>query len=483
MVKRLISAWMYRRPGLFPAIAGLLLCAPLAAWAQAGVPFTVDTSGGKNAAQSRNSQTRETRQRPLSDRLPDKPSLPPAYSIPIEPLGFSAPGSIYLGVRNSLVSLDFLDENRLLFTFRVPGLIRREPGDSEAGEERQIRAVVLTLPAGKVESEALWTVHDRLRYLWMLKDGHFLLRDRDGLAQGDAKLELKPYLQFPGPLLWLELDPTEQFLVTNSREPKAAAAKAGEVDSPENHPSDQDLSPGAPATAAAGVVADGQKPATESDPDQTDFVLRILRRDSGKVMLVSRLRSTVHLPINADGYLESLRGNGQQWALNLDSFSGGSTVLGRVDSACSPVFDFVSQREALVTACDSEGGRELVALSTGGRRLWEVSTAATEVWPLLVRAPDGSRLAQESLVINHAVNAYSPLDGEDVKGQLIRVFDAASGHVMLEAQASPVLDAGGNVAISPSGRRVAVIGAGGIQIFDLPEAPKLPDAAVNQTGR
>ena len=469
MVKRLLAVRICQRAGVLLAVAGLLLCAPLAAWAQAGVPFTVDTSRGGTAAKSRNSQTHETRQRPLSDRLPDKPTLPPTLSIPIEPLGFSAPGPIYLGVRNSLASLDFLDENRLLFTFRAPGLMRREPGDSDASEERQIRAVVLALPEGKVEAEALWTVHDKLRYLWMLKDGHFLLRDRDGLAQGDAKLELKPYLQFPGPLLWLELDPTEQFLVTNSREPKAAAGKAGEV--------------GSPDSAQASIVVDGQKPTTESDPDQTDFVLRILSRASGKVMLVSRLRTTVHLPINTDGYLESLRGNGQEWMLNLDSFTGGSTVLGHVDSACSPVFDFVSQREALVTACDDEGGSELVAMSTDGRRLWEISTAATEARPLLVRAPDGSRLAQETLVITHAINAYSPLDGEDVKGQLVRVFDAANGKVALEAQASPVLDAGGNVAISPSGRRVAVIGAGVIQVFDLPEAPRLPDAAVKQAGR
>jgi len=67
--------------------------------------------------------------------------------------------------------------------------------------------VVLTLPEGKVEAEALWTVHDRVRYLWTLKDGHFLLRDRDGLAQGDATLVLKPLPTVPGATgFWLELD-------------------------------------------------------------------------------------------------------------------------------------------------------------------------------------------------------------------------------------------------------------------------------------
>src|SRR5258708_2413548 len=49
----------------------------------------------------------------------ENPSQPPAFAIPVEPLGFFAPGAIYQGERESLVSLDFLDENRLLFTFHA----------------------------------------------------------------------------------------------------------------------------------------------------------------------------------------------------------------------------------------------------------------------------------------------------------------------------------------------------------------------------
>ena len=478
MVKRLQT--LLRRAGLGLALAGVPLCALPAAQAQA-------------SAASPANQPRAGKERPVHDRLPDKPSLPPAFTIPAEPLGFSAPGPIYLGQRNSFASLDFLDENRLLFTFRVPGLIRREAGDSASSGERQIRAVVLALPAGTVQAEALWPVHDRLRYLWMLKDGHFLLRDRDGLLQGDATLELKPFLHFPGPLLWLELDPSQQFLVTDSREPAATATKPGDVPSPSSHPSDEDPSPhpsehkslagdpespGTPASAQANMVADGQKPG-----GQPDLVVRILRRDSGRVMLVSRVRSTVHLPINSDGYLESLRANGGQWLLNLNYFSGGSRVLGRVDSTCSPTIDFVSQQEVLVTTCVSSGADKLVAMATDGRRLWEDLTSAAAVWPLLVMAPDGSRLARETLAVTHAVNAYSPLEREDVKGQLVRVFDAANGKVALEAPASPALDAGGNVAISPSGRRVAVLNDGAIQVFELPAPSPLAGTAGDQPGR
>jgi len=39
---------------------------------------------------------------------------------------------------------------------------------------------------------------------------------------------------------------------------------------------------------------------------------------------------------------------------------------------------------------------------------------------------------------------------------------------VLTTPASPVLDGGGNVAISPSGKREAVLNAGAIQVFELP---------------
>ncbi len=441
MVKR--RRTLSGQAGVSLVLAGLTLGMAIAGLAQGSTTFPT-------------SQSRAGKERPLPDRLPEKPTISPSFSIPVEPLGFSAPGPIYLGQRNSLVSLDFLDENRLLFTFRVPGLMHREAGSDAWSDERQIRAVVLALPSGTVAGEALWTVHDRVRYLWMLKDGHFLLRDRDGIEQGDATLTMKPLLHFPGPIQWMEMDPSQQYLLTNSREPADAVQQPGDVPSP--------------PTAHASMSVDGEKPTIVPD-----LVVRILRRDSGQVMLVSRTRSAVHLPINSDGYVETLRANGEQWLLNLNYFSGGSAVLGHVNSTCPPSIEFISQRELLVTVCDGAGGHRLVAMGTDGRRLWEDPSSPQAIWPLLIMAPDGSRLVRETLAVNHEVNAYSPLDAEDIKGQLVRVFDAANGKVALDAPASPALDAGGNVALSPSGRRVAVLDAGAIEVFELPAPPPLAD--------
>ncbi len=354
MAKRLFAAGWGLRAGLGLAAVGAALCA--VATVQGQIP---DAPCQRSSPQ----------ERALPDRLADKPSQPPAFKIPVAPLGFSGPGAIYLGQRNSVVSLDFLDENRLLFTFRVPGLVHRDAGE---GEERQIRAVVLKLPAGTVEAEALWTVHDRQRYLWALSGGPLSAARPQQSGDGRRHAGAEALFALSG-----------------------TAAVAG--DGPHATVSGDQL-----ARAGGGQkFRRGSRPATQNGygqkPDgESDLEVRILRRDSGQVMLVSRARSTVHLPINSDGYLESLRAMGNEWLLNLKYFSGGSTIVGQVESSCPPLFDFLSQREVLATTCTPQGAGKLVAMTTEGRRLWDAETSDTTMWPLVVRSPDGLRLAREA---------------------------------------------------------------------------------------
>lgn len=446
MLKQLLRAVVYLHAGLVLAVAASLLCSPPPAHARpssrvTGI-FAALGSGKKKEAPP--------------ERPPIRSTQPPALTIPVEQLGFSAPGEFYLGSRNSLVSLDFLDENRLLFTFRVPGLIHRDHNSIGNSDERQIRAVVLHLPDGNVQAETLWTLHDRSRYLYMLKKGQFLLRDGNDLRVGDASLQLKPFLHFPGPILWVEMDPSQQFLVAGSSEPKSENPKAGDVPRP--------------ATASATVQGD-----EDSAPDEPGIVLRILRRDNASVMLVSRVRTAIHLPINNDGYLEALRSKGMTWVLNLNHFTGGSTIVGSVDSLCTPIFNFISVKEFLVTACNTSGDPRLVAMTTQGRRLWENPGLGQSVWPVLEASEDGSRIAWETLVTDHEVNSFAPLGSDDIKSQDVSVMDAATGKLAMRAQASPIFDVGGNVAISPNGKQVAIVIAGAIQIFNLPPPPPLQD--------
>lgn len=435
------------------ASAALLFAAAI------GSPLFLRSTHAQSAGQGHSRS--EVKERLIPSRFPAEPSIAPSFTIPIDPLGFSPPAPAYLGARNVMASLDFIGENKLLFTFRVPGLLHRDTINNDE-DERQIRAVLLDLPQGNVEAETVWTVHDRSRYLWMLKDGHFLLRDRNELKQGDLSLNLKPFLTFPGPLEWIEVDPTQQYLVSNSREPAPRKPQIGDVGDSSSNPS------------GAGHTMDLED---EDKGRVPEVVVRILRRDTGKVLLLSRVRRAVHLPINDVGYVDDLEGDHWQRTLNLSYFDGGSRVVGSMVSECEPRDDFVSARVVLITGCSSIGGDRLVAMTTDGKVLWIDVTPPVAVWPEVFTTPGGRRLARETLGVTHPVTAYASLTADDIKGQWVTVYDAATGDMALETQASPVLDAGGNVALSPSGRRVAVVNAGAIQVFDLPEPPPLPVTA------
>ncbi|HWE86261.1 MAG TPA: hypothetical protein VG267_15065 [Terracidiphilus sp.] len=387
---------------------------------------------------------------------PVRATLKPTLTIPAEPLGFAAPGIFYLGMRNALVSLDFLDEDRILFTFRVPGLLHRR-GDANATGVREIRALLLHLPQGNVESDQVWTLHDRDRYLYPLSGGQFLLRDQDQLELVDASLHIKPWLRFPGPLIWVETDPSRQFMITGSSEPPTDKPKPGTVPSP---------------STAAASIATGDPGASP----RKDLVLRIISRSTGQVMLVSHVDEAIHLPLGDGGYLESRRSNGKVWDLSFDRFSGGNTPAGSVDSVCTPFLEFLSSAEFLATTCSGEGDPRLYGFSTEGRRLWQNLNPGPNAWPVTVASANGLRFARESLLVDHAINASLPLSSDDIKGQDVQVFDAATGKSILRAAASPVFDAGGNVALSPSGRRAAILMDSNIQIFDLPAPPPLPAA-------
>ncbi len=403
----------------------------------------------------------------ILDRYPQGPSLAPAFTIPVAPLGFSTPSEYFFLRRQSLVSLDFLDENRILFTFRASSLIPRNAGDTTKGEQQNIQALVLSLPSGNIESRAAWIVPDRLRYLWMLNDGHFFLRVPEGLDEGDAQLELTPNLRFPGRLLWIEMDPSQQFLIANSLVPASEAA-ADSATAAQQPNSPVPSATGPPATAAAGQPA-----------SQNVLVIRTLKRASGDVVRniqVPWTSQTSDWPMNSEGYLESVRGSGTMWFLLMKNFAGGDQVMARPQSTCPPTYSFTSDSELFATACDPENGPMLEAISTHGDSLWKNRIGSNVMWPLLVTTPTGARVARETLLLKRSVDRYKRmLDAKDIAGQVVRVFDAANGKVLLESPLTPILDGGGNVAISPSGQRVAILNAGAIQVFQLP--PLSPPAA------
>jgi hypothetical protein len=405
----------------------------------------------------------------------DTPGPHPSAEISLQQLGFAPPASFYLGDRLVQTSLNFLDEDRLLFTFRVPGLIARDHQSSEipsggmTTEERNIRAVVLSLPSGKVEAEALWRLHDFAAYLWMMPGGRFLLRDRNLVQIGDASLHLEPFLRFPGIVKYLELDPEQKMLVTQNVERLQESENEGG------------------RSSIAGDIASNSSPNRGSDASviplpgpptrklETASYLRVFRMNDRKILITIHVADgIVHVPVDGYGYYDATRGRGSGWQIAYHDFDGAENRVSQIESICTPPLDPIAPGVVLASACTETGGRRLVVLTRDGRRLWETQTPATRVWPLLVPSANGLRVARATLDISHPITAGSPLDTTDIHTQTIQVFDTATGRVAITGPASPPLDGGGNFALSPSGNRFAVLNAGSIQVYDLPPAPPLP---------
>jgi hypothetical protein len=439
------------------------------------------------------------------------PQPKPSIDIPVTPLGFAPPAQFYLGDRVAQVSLNFLDEDNLLFTFRVPGLIAREqapPGEpvpEDAGRaERHIRALVLSLPTGKVTAETMWRLHDYGRFLWMLRDHRFLLRDRNTVQTGDASLHLEPFLRFPGPVKYIALDPEQRLLLADTSEPVAAQTKESAKESAKEGASQETTSDASrqlaqqsglssssiPSAAAPGLFKlDSQD--DKPSPPETESLLRVLRMDTGKVMVVSRVPGVVNLSLDGDGYYEALRGNGLNWVISYTDFSGNSTPVLPVESTCYPALDVMAPGLVLASACQGYDGRRLTAMmrdpdlhpdqsqglnpdgTKNNHRLWELFIPPTKVWPQFARASDSLRIARATLDVTHPMGPSAPLSTDDIRGQSVQVFDLATGKLELTVAASPVLDGGGGFALSPSGKRFAVLNAGAIQIYDLPPVPAL----------
>ena len=137
----------------------------------------------------------------------------PEERILVAPLGYRPPGPLYMLSGKAFGSLDFIDDQHLLFTFHQPRLMRREEHPGRNDSDQIIHAVTLALPDGTVQASAEWRMHDRSRYLWPLGGGKFLIRQRNSYLVTDGSLKLHPYIEVATPVLETEVSPDGRVLV------------------------------------------------------------------------------------------------------------------------------------------------------------------------------------------------------------------------------------------------------------------------------
>ncbi len=378
----------------------------------------------------------------------ERPQGPqPAERIVVEPLGFVPPSAFYKSYRVPSATLDFLDADHLLFTFHIAKLMHREKDDPPEDQDQQVRALVLSVPGGRVESEGTWRLHDHGPYVWPLRDGFFLMRQRNTLFVGDGKLTLKPYLHPEGNLTSVQLSPDASTLAVQYWKPSEKAQEA----------TDATLGDGSP------VIFSG--PSREYQLLLVDTRAKVARR-------VGRVPHPLVFPLVQGGFLDVEQGKGKDWRVIVRDFTGGEPhFIANVQSPCQPQLHPLSEQMFLAFTCLPFSSDHLVeAYTLDGKMLWQQLWQSRFAWGTYSYTTSGNRFAYGTVEVNHDLSPLDPVDDGSIVGQPVGVFSLANGKLDAVVDASPILTAGDNFALSPDGSRFAVLRGGAIELYTLPKA-------------
>ena len=131
-----------------------------------------------------------------------------------------------------MLTLHFIGDKHLLVTFEARALLKRIPGDPPDDQDRNIRALLLELPSGRILARTDWRLHDRGQYLWNLGHGRFLLRLHNTLTtiaplanlSASEPFHQRPFLDVVGRQIGtLLLTPGADVLTIETKAPKTAS--------------------------------------------------------------------------------------------------------------------------------------------------------------------------------------------------------------------------------------------------------------------
>lgn len=411
-----------------------------AAWVLAAVAALLSLAGAEQSVKP-----------PAASQQKQGAGEAPAARIPVAPLGYEAPSPAYLSLKLSFNSLDFIDSGHLLFTFHVNTLLKRIPDDPPDDNDQMIHAVVLDIKTGKVVRQADWRMHDRGRYLWALRDGTFLVRERNTLFLTDRTLQLRPYLKFDTDLQGVELSPGRGLLMLEMKKYLSAKQNGAEGDTK------TDLPP-----SLLGNSSEAQRVRTQ---------MALVRPGERTVLGAAEFLNPAYVPLLKNGLLDVEQGKKRdEWVITREMLDKTKAVVGTVTSTCTPQLVTLSDDVVLSQNCPGRGGSgtPVTALSMDGRVLWDGLWDSKYIWGKFESSVNGSRFAYESLEMNRPIGSADAFGESDVTAQPVGVFDTQTGNLVMVSDASPILSAGQNFALSADGRRFAILRNGAIEVYDLP---------------
>ena len=395
----------------------------------------------------------------------------PALRLPLEEMDFQPLPATVLNAGVAAMTLHYVDGTHLLLTFSrrrlMPRLADAQPGDFD----RNVDALLLELPTGKVLARTSWRLRDADHYLWPLGDGEFLLRVRNrlttiaplkGLQHGEAFRE-HAFVDSARAIGAVMVSPSGDLLT---------------LETLDHAPGERQPSPGTRAYAAAqasaaGDAAAGGAPA--ADPVQINF-FRLAAKGDGDGVATERAgavvaRTMVLLPMDGSGLLTMTDQGRGHWAFDFHRHDGKVDELSPFDSSCRPTPLLVSRSEFIAFGCrGGQDRRSIGGFNLRGEEMWEQMFPESYTRPELSLPATGGRFALGRMVTGMPQpDSDIPLGAGEVSAEQVTVFQTESGRALLSLNLTPVLLAGSNFAMAPDGSALAVINNGAVEVYSLPE--------------
>jgi len=356
----------------------------------------------------------------------------PTRQIDLAKLGYQGLSEEGRLMTTANVTVNFVDDTHVLFTFNPKKLFQRDPACPPSHKDRIIQAQVIDLETGAVVRQASWYLHDERRYLWPLGDGHFLLRKLDSLYVLDQDLHEKLLLASPKQLLWTGVTPDGKQIMVET------------------------------AVDASGKVKDAAKAKVRID---------FLDANSLAVQRTIRISQVMPLEATSLGFGDAVRGmDGKIWLVRFGSGAKDRNDITRVRSGCVPDLKFPTYNTMFVGRCSAAGSDYSVSVFTlTGHFLWREKWSQHRYEPIMERSEDGSRIAISTLMGSAADGTPVPEDQDWPQvQQSIRIMDAATGTRVLAMKSASAILKGQNFTLSPNGTQFAVLDGSALELFDLP---------------
>ncbi|MBS1814925.1 MAG: hypothetical protein JSS87_08645 [Acidobacteria bacterium] len=384
-------------------------------------------------------------------KQPPTPEPSPSMQFDMKPFGFQRISRRILMSGRSSITVNFAGTDRVLITFGIRKLMKRDPNETENDHDRELHVVLLELPAGKLIAETDWRVHDEGQYLWPLSEGRFLLRERNRLRI---------------------LDPAHA--------PAAEALQSHPVFDAGNG---QELT--FVDVTADGTMVElqthrgkmiGDDLDLEGDPDANRIhktLIRFYAVDPVKPELRLKGRSEIqgqfHAPFNAQGFLSVSDEDATHWGFDFHTFSGETKELAGLETSCSPQASFLSESRFLVAGCRGGEARNMMGvLDLDGHVLW-LGPRDQLLWAGLYPAPGSGRFAVRRTLTNTPSSAML-VDGiQETSGQRMTVLRSATGEELMHVTVIPAMQSRQNFALSEDGRQLAVWNDDTVEIYALPQ--------------